>query len=80
MFDPQSFKVNRLAPALGAEIRGVKLADVDSDCAKKILNLLVEHKVLFFPAQNLSVEEHVSFGAHFGEVLGWKEQYLVLDQ
>lgn len=70
MFDPQSFKVNRLASALGAEIRGVKLTDVDSDGATEILSLLVEHKVLFFPRQNLSVDEHVLFGAHFGELQG----------
>ena len=46
------------------------LASVDGDDAAHVLKLLIEHKVLFFPDQNLSVDEHVAFGAHFGELQG----------
>ena len=35
-----------------------------------IQSLLMEHLVLFFPEQYLSVEEHVAFGRHFGKLEG----------
>ena len=58
--------VNRLAGSLGAEVRGITLTNASAVLAKQIENLLLEHHVLFFPEQNLSVDEHVAFGRHFG--------------
>ncbi len=60
--------VTPLAAALGAEITGMDLATVDAAAAEFIEGLLVEHKVLFFPGQNLSVAEHVGLARYFGEL------------
>ncbi|MEM7410226.1 MAG: TauD/TfdA family dioxygenase [Myxococcota bacterium] len=63
-------EVTRLAGALGAEVRGVDLAAVDATVARGIEELLWEHQVLFFPDQHPTVEAHVTFGAHYGELQG----------
>ena len=69
-FDLQSLEVKRLSSALGAEIRGIRLATLDAAGASAIENLLIEHKVLLFPDQALSVDEHVTFGSLFGDLEG----------
>ncbi len=61
-----ALKVSRLAGALGAEVRGIALADVTAKDCDAIETLLHEHLVLFFPYQQLDVEGHVAFGRHFG--------------
>lgn len=65
-----SWTIRRLSTALGAEITGVKLAGIDSAGAGEVRRLLNEHKVLFFPGQHLSAEDHIAFGRHFGELEG----------
>jgi taurine dioxygenase len=65
-----SLKVTRIASALGAEVRGVELGSLDEPSAREIERLLWEHQVLFFPGQHPSVDEHLRFGAHFGELAG----------
>ena len=65
-----SLEVTRLAGALGAEVRGVDLAQVDAAGAREIERVLWEHQVLFFPDQHPSVDAHVAFGEHFGELEG----------
>ncbi len=67
---PRTWEVERLAGALGARIRGVDLAQPSDDDIHHIEALLVEHMVLFFPDQQLSVEEHVALGRRFGELEG----------
>ena len=62
--------INRLAPALGAEIRGVQLAGADDADIEAIRDLLLEHQVLFFPGQEISVDEHVALGRRFGPLEG----------
>lgn len=69
MSKPQ-LQVTRLASALGAEVRGFALADVDDALARELEKLLWEHQVLFFPDQHPSLETHVAFGEHFGELAG----------
>ncbi len=64
------WQVKRLAGALGAEIRGVDLKSPGRDDIERIKTLLVEHQVLFFPDQDLGVDEHVALGPHFGEMEG----------
>jgi taurine dioxygenase len=66
----QSWKVSRLAGALGAEVRGIALGEATAADAAEIRKLLLEHCVLFFPGQNISVEQHVAFGRHFGRLEG----------
>jgi taurine dioxygenase len=60
------WQVMRLAGALGAEVRGLELAGVDDEQARRIEALLMEHKVLFFPDQHPSPEVQIAFAARFG--------------
>ena len=65
-----SLEVSRLSAALGAEITNVDLAKVTDNEVDEIKSLLNEHKVIFFPGQKISVDEHVDFGSKFGELEG----------
>lgn len=62
--------LRQLAGALGAEVSGIKLADISGDEVATIKSLLTEHKVLVFPDQNLSPQQHVALGEKFGELEG----------
>ncbi len=66
----ESWQVNRLAGSLGAEVRGVNLASPSTRDIDTIKTLLVEHMVLFFPEQRLTVDQHVALGRHFGPLEG----------
>ncbi len=68
MTDGPPFEVRRLSQALGAEVRGVDLARLDDARIAHIRALLLEHLVVFFPEQHLSLDEHVAFGRRFGEL------------
>ena len=41
-------KTKLLSGALGAEIKGIDLTDISDENFKKINDLLLEHKVIFF--------------------------------
>ncbi len=56
----------RLAPALGAEVTDIDLAAAGDAEAAAIMDLLIEHKVLFFPGQDLSLDAHVTLARRFG--------------
>ncbi|MCO8126023.1 TauD/TfdA family dioxygenase [Acidimicrobiia bacterium EGI L10123] len=58
--------VRPLSGSLGAEVRGIALADATPADAEAIHQLLLEHMVLFFPDQHLNPDEHIAFGRHFG--------------
>ena len=58
--------ITRLSAALGAEIRGMDLRDLDGAQVESIRSWLHEHMVLFFPQQFLDIDAHVALGAHFG--------------
>lgn len=62
----EKWDVTRLAGELGAEIRGVNLAQAGEQAITEVKRLLNEHMVIFFPGQNLSTDAHVAFGEHFG--------------
>jgi len=64
------WSVTRLAGALGAEVHGIDLGNVNSADAAAIESLLLEHLVLFFPDQKLTAEQHIAFGRHFGPLEG----------
>jgi len=59
-----------ISPSIGAEIHDVDLKDVDDVSAKELKEILSKYKVLFFPNQDLSIEDHVAFGEKFGELQG----------
>ena len=60
--------VLRLTAALGAEVRGLALAEPTPDVIATVNALLLEHKVLFFPGQHLTIDQHVALGHRFGEL------------
>lgn len=63
---PEGYSVRRLAGSLGAEVTGVSLTAPTAELIDSIRKLLQEHLVLFFPDQNLPVEQHVQLGEGFG--------------
>ena len=63
-------EITRLSGSLGAEVRGLRLADVGPAEADVVRALLYEHMVLFFPDQHLSKQQHIAFGRHFGKLEG----------
>jgi taurine dioxygenase len=60
--------VVRLSGSLGAEIHGIALKEAGPADAEQILSLLIEHKVLFFPGQGLTPDQHIAFGRLFGKL------------
>jgi len=58
-----------IAGAVGAEIAGVDIgAGVDDATIAEIRRALVEHCVIFFRDQSLTVESHKAFTRQFGEI------------
>ena len=53
-------EVKLLSGALGAEIKGIDLTDVSNENFKKINNLLLEHKVIFFRDQPITQNQQVA--------------------
>lgn len=66
--DGSAVEVVRLTAALGAEVRGMSLANPVDDAIEAIERLLLEHQVLFFPGQSLTIDQHVELGRRFGEL------------
>ena len=60
--------VRRLSGNIGAEIRGVDVRELDDDTTAALRTLWLRHKVVFFPDQHLTPDEHVTFAKRFGEV------------
>ena len=56
-----------MSGALGAEVRGVRLAELDAAGFARLRALWLEHLVLFFPDQHLQPDEHVALARRFGE-------------
>jgi taurine dioxygenase len=63
-------RVEQLTCAIGAELKGVNLADAinDDGLFGEIRQLLLRHRVLFLRGQNFSRAEHVAFARRFGEL------------
>jgi len=61
--------ITPLTGSTGAEIRGVNLHETLAESTvADLLAALVEYKVIFFPGQHLSSEEHLAFAAQCGEI------------
>ncbi len=66
----QAPSVQRMTPAIGAEIEGIDLADPLSDAAFQAIHAaLLEHQVIFFRDQDIPVERQKELGARFGELV-----------
>ena len=62
-------RVERIAGALGAEVHGLDLARPLDPAAKQALHdAWMEHQVLFFREQAITVEQHKAFARNFGEL------------
>jgi taurine dioxygenase len=58
-----------LTTAIGAEVRGVDLAeDLDDATIDGVRKALLDHLVLFFRAQHLDDERHIRFAERFGPI------------
>ena len=66
----EQYEVIKVSGSLGAEVRGIALAQVRDAEVDTIFKLLHEHLVLFFPEQHLTTEEHIRFGGYFGHIEG----------
>lgn len=64
-----SFRVSRLTGALGAEVEGIDLAKpLDPPTRAALEDAWMEHQVLFFRDQAISVDQHKAFARNFGEL------------
>ena len=59
-------EIKLLSGALGAEIKGINLKDTSDENFKKINDLLLEHKVIFFRDQLINADEHIALAEKFG--------------
>ena len=57
-----------LSAALGAELIGLDLANLDDDGFEQLHAALLEHQVVFLPGQNLTPDQHRALGHRFGEI------------
>jgi taurine dioxygenase len=61
--------IERLAPALGAEVSGVDLTEpITDEITDALRQALCDHQLLLVRGQDLSDDEHVAFVSAFGEV------------
>ena len=64
-----ALRVERVAGALGAEVHGVDLArPLDAATRQALHDAWMEHQVLFFRDQAISVDQHKAFARQFGEL------------
>ncbi len=61
-------EVKPIAGALGAEISGVDLRNLDDETFGEIYDAWLEHLVVFFRDQKLSPEEYIAFSKRFGDI------------
>ena len=62
-------EIEKLSPAVGAEIRGVDLAQPMAPATfAEIRRAFHEHGVIFFRDQRLTPEQHIDFARRFGEI------------
>ncbi len=63
----QTLSIEPLAASLGAEVRGVDLGQPLDDATRKELHdAWMQHQVLFFRDQDITVEQHKAFARNFG--------------
>ena len=60
-------RIERLTPALGAEL-DIDLGHIDAEGAQAVYDALMAHQVVFFRDQQITPEQHIALGAHFGEI------------
>ena len=66
--DYNRIKVEPISGALGAEITGVDMRDLDDELVAELRQAWMDHLVIFFRDQDLTPQQHVEYGRAFGEV------------
>lgn len=67
--DTSGITITPRSPTIGAEIKGIDLADeLDDATITTIRQALLDYKVIFFRDQDITTEQHLSFGRRFGEL------------
>ncbi|MBS0455550.1 MAG: TauD/TfdA family dioxygenase [Proteobacteria bacterium] len=65
----QTISVVPLTPTIGAEVFGIDLSQPLSDVQfEEVHRAWMEHQVIFFRDQKLTIEQHIAFGRRFGEL------------
>jgi len=64
----RSINVTPVAGALGAEVSGVDLGELDDATFAEIHSAWLEHQVLFFRDQDLTPDQHKAFGSRLGSL------------
>lgn len=65
----QTIEIRKSTPNIGAEILGVDLSrPLDQERFEELHDALMNHLVIFFRDQRLSVEQHMAFGRRFGKL------------
>ena len=59
-------QVNSLSDALGAEISGIDVANLDDATFGAVRDAFHEHQVIVFRDQDVTVDEHIAFSRRFG--------------
>tara|TARA_B100001029_G_scaffold128569_1_gene107581 strand:+ start:729 stop:1535 length:807 start_codon:yes stop_codon:yes gene_type:complete len=61
-------KTHQITGHIGAEISEVDLSNLDDGQIASIKKAWLDHKVLVFREQNITREQHIAFGRHFGHL------------
>ena len=61
-------RVQPISGALGAQVTGVDLTDLNDAVFRDIHRALLEHLVIFFPDQTITTIEHRAFAQRFGKL------------
>ena len=65
----ETIQVNPISPIIGAEIEGVNLSKtLRNRSFREIHDALMEHQVIFFRNQQMTLDEHKALGRQFGEL------------
>src|SRR5579862_948424 len=64
----ESVGIVRTEAPVGAEVRGVNLAELDDAAFKRIDRALSDYGMLFVRDQDLTVEQQIAFARRFGDV------------
>ena len=65
----QKIRTDPLSPIIGAEVSGVDISKpLDKDVLEEVNRALLDHQVIFFRDQKMSLERHKAFGRNFGSL------------
>jgi taurine dioxygenase len=65
----ETIEVTPISPIIGAEIGGVDISKpLGNQMFQEIHDALMEHQVIFFRDQEMTLDEHMTFGRLFGEL------------